>query len=82
VNQDGWLLAYPWQLEKNKNWSVGVMEYWSGGKEQVLEYWSVGFKSGNRSDFYAFTFGYARSKHGLYFSIISTIQQSITLSEP
>ena len=21
-NQDCWLLEYPWQLEKNKNWSV------------------------------------------------------------
>jgi len=33
VNQDCWLLEYPWQLEKNKDWSGGVMEYWSGGKE-------------------------------------------------
>jgi hypothetical protein len=43
-----------------------------------MECWSVGLKSGNRSEFYAFTFGYARSNHGLYFSIISTIHQSIT----
>jgi hypothetical protein len=26
VNQDCWLLEYPWQLEKNKDWSNGVME--------------------------------------------------------
>jgi len=45
-----------------------------------MEYWSVGLKSGNGSDFYPFTFGYPRSKHGLYFSIISTIHQSITPS--
>ncbi|CAB1062426.1 hypothetical protein D1BOALGB6SA_7203 [Olavius sp. associated proteobacterium Delta 1] len=45
-----------------------------------MEYGSVGFKSGNRSDFYSLTFGYARTKHGLYFSIISTIHQSITPS--
>jgi hypothetical protein len=38
-----------------------------------MEGWRVGFKCGNRSDFYSFTFGYARSKHGLYLSIISTI---------
>ncbi len=71
VNQDCWLLEYPWQLEKNKDWSGGVLEKnknWSVG---VVEYWSVGLKSGNRSDFYSFTFGYARSKHGLYFSIIN-----------
>jgi hypothetical protein len=45
-----------------------------------MEYWSVGLKSGNRSDFYTFTFGYARSKHDLYYPIISTIHQSITPS--
>jgi hypothetical protein len=28
VNQDCWLLEYPWQLEKNKDWSDGVVEYW------------------------------------------------------
>ena len=43
-----------------------------------MEYWSVGFKNGNRSDFYSFAFGNARSKHGLYFSIIPTIHHSIT----
>jgi len=42
-----------------------------------MEQWSVGLKSGNGSDFYSFTFGYPRSKHGLYFPIISTIHQSI-----
>jgi hypothetical protein len=31
---------------------------------------------------YSFTFGYARSKHALYFSIKPAIHQSITLSEP
>jgi hypothetical protein len=46
----------------------------------VLECGSVGFKSGNRPDFYSFTFGYARSKHGLYFFIISNIYHSITPS--
>jgi hypothetical protein len=24
-------------VEKNKDWSVGVIEYWSDGKEQELE---------------------------------------------
>ena len=43
-----------------------------------MEYGSVGLKSGNGSDFYSFTFDYPRSKDGLYFSIISTIHQSIT----
>jgi hypothetical protein len=43
-----------------------------------MEYWSVGLKSGNEPDFYSFAFGYSRSKHGLYFSIISTIHHSIT----
>ncbi len=32
-----------------------------------MEWWSVGLKNGNGSDFYFFTFGYPRSKHGLYF---------------
>ena len=39
MNQDCWLLVYLWQLEKNKDWSGGVMEYWSGGKEHGLECW-------------------------------------------
>jgi hypothetical protein len=26
-------------LEKKKDWSAGVMEYWSGGKEKGLECW-------------------------------------------
>jgi hypothetical protein len=43
-----------------------------------MKYWSVGLKSGNGSDFYSFTFDYPRSKHGLYFPLISTIHQSIT----
>jgi len=43
-----------------------------------MEYWRVGLKSGNGSDFYSFTFDYPRSKHGLYFSIISTIHHSNT----
>jgi hypothetical protein len=43
-----------------------------------MEQWSVGFKNGNGSDFYSFAFGYPRSKHGLYFSIISTIHHSNT----
>jgi hypothetical protein len=30
-----------------------------------MEYWSVGLKSGNGSDFYSFTFDYPRSKDGL-----------------
>jgi hypothetical protein len=51
---------------------VKPKEYWSVG---VLECW---FESGNRSDFYSLTFGYERSKHGSYFSIISTIHQYIT----
>jgi hypothetical protein len=29
-------------LEKNKDWSGGVMEYWSVGKEQGLEWRSDG----------------------------------------
>jgi hypothetical protein len=29
-----------------------ILEYWSTG---VLEYWSVDYKSGKRSDFYSFT---------------------------
>ena len=44
MNQDCWLLEYPWQLEKNKDWSGGVMEHWSGGKEQELECWSIGIE--------------------------------------
>ena len=28
VNQNCWLLDYPWQLEKNKDWSGGVLEWW------------------------------------------------------
>jgi hypothetical protein len=43
-----------------------------------LEQWSIGFKSGNTSYFYSFTFGNARSKHGLYFSTISNIHHSNT----
>ena len=27
------VIGISWQLEKNKDWSGGVMEYWSGGKE-------------------------------------------------
>ena len=62
VNQDGWLLEYPWPLEKNKNWSDGVLEWWKRtrtgvlayGSERVMEYWSVGLKSGNGSDFLLF----------------------------
>jgi hypothetical protein len=27
------VIEYTWQLEKNKDWSCGVMEYWSDGKE-------------------------------------------------
>ena len=33
----------------------------------VMECWRVGFKSENRSDFCSFTFGFPRSKHGLFF---------------
>ena len=44
----------------------------------VMEYWSVGFKSRNGSDFCSFTFGYLKSKHGSYFSLISTIHHSNT----
>jgi hypothetical protein len=29
VNQDCWVLEYPWQLAKNKDWSGGVMECWA-----------------------------------------------------
>jgi hypothetical protein len=39
-------------LEKNKDWSGGVLEWWKRIRIGVMEYWSVGLKSGNRSDFY------------------------------
>jgi hypothetical protein len=47
---------------------------------KALESWSVGPKSGNKSDFFSFTFGYGRSKNGFYLSNISTIHYSITPS--
>jgi hypothetical protein len=76
-----------WSAGALEYWSAGVLECWSDGAPEwwsigVVEWWSGGFKSVNRSDFYSFTFGYARSKHGLYMSIISTIHHTITLSEP
>jgi hypothetical protein len=43
-----------------------------------MEYWSVGLRNGNRSDFYPFAFGNAKSYYGLNFPIISTIHKSIT----
>jgi hypothetical protein len=59
-------------MEKNKDWSNGVMEKnkdWSNGVLEKNKDWSNGvmecwFKSGNRSNFYSFTFGNTRSKHG------------------
>jgi hypothetical protein len=45
-----------------------------------MEYWSVGCKSGKRSYSYSFALVFMRSKHGSYFSIISTIHHSITPS--
>jgi hypothetical protein len=42
VIQDCWLLEYPWQLEKNKDWSDGVLEWWKRIRTGVMEYWSGG----------------------------------------
>jgi len=36
VNQDCWVLEYPWQLEKNKDWSDGVLEWWKRIRTGVL----------------------------------------------
>jgi hypothetical protein len=44
VNQDCWLLEYPWQFVVRRD-----IKCWSAG---VLEKWSVGFKSGNISEYY------------------------------
>jgi len=41
-HKDSWVLEYPGQLEKNKNWSVGVVEWWKKIRTGVLEYWSNG----------------------------------------
>jgi hypothetical protein len=54
VNRNRWLSEFPGQYVLDKNVkcpSNGVF----------------GLKIGNRSDFYAFTFGYAGSKIGLFF---------------
>jgi hypothetical protein len=60
-------------------WNIrGYLCYSGRYNGGVLEYWSVGLKTGNRSDFFSFTFGYARSNYRLSFSILSAIQQSIT----
>jgi hypothetical protein len=45
-----------------------------------MEYWSAGCKSDKISDFYSFALVFMKSKHGSYFSIISTIHHSITPS--
>ena len=42
MNQDCSLLEYPWQLEKNKDWSDGVLEWWSIGVVEKNKDWRNG----------------------------------------